>query len=92
MRLSSVITCWRRRSKIETKKTDDGQSVEVNVVGPGTIVQFEKQGVIVFTSTLELAQELIGNWDGKTEKTLVGKRAFRRRYESMFYRTRRPRI
>jgi hypothetical protein len=76
VRLSVFIPAGVEEPKLETRKTEEGQEVEITVVGPGAVVQFEKNGALVLSTSLELAQELLTNWNGKNEKSLLGNERF----------------
>jgi hypothetical protein len=54
----------------ETRRTDDGEREEL-LVDQGTVIQFEREGTLVISSTAILAQEIIETWDGKKVESLA---------------------
>jgi hypothetical protein len=56
----------------ETKRDEDsGRETTQLVVGNGSIVQFERDGVIVLANTAALAEEIVTAWDGNAPATLA---------------------
>jgi hypothetical protein len=70
---TGVAEPMREKRKVQDNnvKPEDAVEIEVVVGGQGTIAQFEKEGCLVLTSTVELAQEIVTNWSKKNEQSLA---------------------
>jgi hypothetical protein len=71
-RVNVFVPAGEEGPQLTTRQDASGAAIEVKVTSPGTLVQFEREGTYVVTSTLELAQELLKNWNGKEGPVLSG--------------------